>query len=218
MTSTDRTGSVFQYSKASGPKENREEKLKEQAASLSQVTEKTQQLDAEHQEIERQKQARLDAAEKLRQALSGFASGSDITFIRRKDVPTLRIANTSLFVNGEMSLKPEAQDLLKKVATAVMPQLKDHAIRLENFTDNDPISGTMKAKYPSNYELSAARAAVVARFLASEGKIPADHIIVVGRGEQNPIGSNDTKDGRAKNRRTEILLEPLDLSVNGTAQ
>jgi chemotaxis protein MotB len=188
---------------------NREEKLQEQASTLAQATEKTQQLATEHQ-------AQTEANEKIKQLFTHLDTGNDIAVVQRKDTPVLRISNTALYLTGEMTLKPEAQQWLKKLAAAVQPQIKDHALRLESFTDNDPITGTMKAKYTSNYELSGARAAAVARFLSSEAKIPADHIIVIGRSEQNPIASNETKDGRAKNRRLEILLEPLELSANGS--
>ena len=196
---------------------NREEKLKEQATSLAQVTEKTQQLDAEKQEADRQKKARTEATEKFRQSLSSLANGKDITLVLRKDTPTLRIQNTALFTTGTMNLKPEIQDLLKKLAAIAQPQLKDHALRLESFTDNDPITGSLKSKYPSNLELSSARAAAVARYFTNELKVPVDRVVAVGRGEQYPVLSNDAKDGRAQNRRLEILLEPLDLSATGSA-
>lgn len=196
---------------------NREEKLKEQATSLAQVTEKTQQLDAEKQEAERQKKARAEATEKLRQALAALANGKDITLVQRKETPTLRIQNTALFNTGEMTLRAETQELLKKLAAIAQPYLKDHALRLESFTDNDPITGTLKAKYPSNLELSSARAAAVARYLTGDVKMPVDRIIAVGRGEQYPVSPNTSKEGRIQNRRLEILLEPLDLSATGAS-
>lgn len=193
---------------------NRDEKLQEQASSLAQVTEKTQQLDAEHKEAEKQKQLQAEATEKWRQALQGLTSGSEITLVKRKDIPTLRILNSSLFASGEMSLKPDAQELLKKIGNLAAPQLKDHSLRLESFTDNDPIVNSMKSKYASNYELSEARAAIVARFLATSAKVPADRIVIVGRGEQFPTATNDTNQGKALNRRLEILLEPIDFSAS----
>lgn len=196
---------------------NREEKLKEQATSLAQVTEKTQQLDAEKQEAERQKKARAEANDKLREALATLANGKDIVIVQRKETPTLRIQNTALFNSGEMTLRPEIQTLLKKLAAIAQPQLKDHALRLESFTDSDPIAGSLKAKYPSNLELSSARAAAVARYFTNDIKVPIDRVVAVGRGEQYPVGPNTTKEGRAQNRRLEILLEPLDLSATEAA-
>lgn len=196
---------------------NREEKLKEQATSLAQVTEKTQQLDAERQEAERAKKARSEAVDQLRKTFESLANGKDIVVVMRKDTPTLRVPNASLFVSGEMTLKPSIQEWFKKLAAAAQSQLKDHALRLESFTDNDPITGPTKSKYPTNLELSSARAATVARFLTGEVKIPTDRVVAVGRGEQFPVAPNATNEGKAKNRRLEILLEPLDLSATGAS-
>ena len=86
-------------------------------------------------------------------------------------------------------------------------QVEDKVIRVEGHTDNLKIHGALAQKYPTNWELSAARAVNVARYLQKQG-IDPDILSATAFGEHKPVASNDTKEGRAKNRRIEIVLLP----------
>lgn len=113
-----------------------------------------------------------------------------------------------LFDTGKAELKPEAQQVLKELAVelAKLP----HHLRVEGHTDNVPIHNAL---YPSNWELSAARAVRVVRFLIEAGGLDPGRLSAVGYGEYRPIASNETPEGRARNRRVDIVLLQDELSA-----
>jgi chemotaxis protein MotB len=85
-------------------------------------------------------------------------------------------------------------------------ELGGHRVRIEGHTDSVPIS---TARFSSNWELSASRAAGVARFFVEQGLDP-ERLTAAGLGEFHPIAPNDSREGRARNRRIEIVLVPVD--------
>ena len=95
-----------------------------------------------------------------------------------------------------------AQRLAKFLADA------DYLVSVVGHTDNQRMSRTLAKKYPSNWELAGARAAGVARFLVDNG-VDATQVVASSRGEYDPVASNDTPEGRAQNRRIQIILRPL---------
>ncbi len=105
-----------------------------------------------------------------------------------------------LFESGEASLGPLANDVLQEVI-AMLGDAKN-PVTVEGYTDNVPIS---TARYASNWELSAARAASVVRAFAGLG-IDPDRLAAVGYGEQHPVATNATPEGRAHNRRVTIVV------------
>lgn len=133
------------------------------------------------------------------QATLGLHDSFWIEFSERGMV--IHFTDRVLFDTGRAELKPEARELLLVLAR----QLKDlpHAIRVEGHTDNVPIHNAL---YASNWELSAARAVRVVRFLIETGGIDPRRLAAVGYGEYRPIASNDTAEGRARNRRVDIVL------------
>ncbi|HHW18203.1 MAG TPA: OmpA family protein, partial [Firmicutes bacterium] len=86
----------------------------------------------------------------------------------------------------------------------------DNPIRVEGHTDNWPISTD---KFPSNWELSTARATNVVRFLIEEAGIQPERLQAAGYGEYHPIDSNDTPEGRQRNRRVDVILMRPSLSA-----
>jgi chemotaxis protein MotB len=89
----------------------------------------------------------------------------------------------------------------------ILATASDKVIRVEGHTDNAPIGGNLAKKYPTNWELSAARALNVVRYLEKQGIDP--HILsAVAFGEHRPAAPNDTPEGRTKNRRIAIVLQP----------
>ena len=87
----------------------------------------------------------------------------------------------------------------------ILKSVTDKAIRIEGHTDNVKIGGVLAQKYPTNWELSAARAVNVTRFLQAQGLNPED-LGAVAYGENKPVADNETPEGRAQNRRIEINL------------
>lgn len=107
-----------------------------------------------------------------------------------------------LFDTGKAQLKKEALEILSILSEQLI-QYQDNYIKIEGHTDNVPIRTT---QYPSNWYLSSARAISVAEFLISEKGFDPEIMSADGRGEYAPIASNDTPEGRAKNRRVEIFI------------
>ena len=110
-----------------------------------------------------------------------------------------------LFDSGEATLKPEGQAVLEKVAAVLASA--NRAIQVHGHTDNVPIQGRLAERFPTNWELSAARAVNVVRFLEKAGLDPTT-LSATGLSQYRPRESNDTDSGRRRNRRIEILLVP----------
>ncbi len=120
---------------------------------------------------------------------------------------SVNMVDKILFNSGEANVKPEGEKVLLKVGTA-LKTIQDKAIRVEGHTDNVPIAGSLRERFPSNWELSTARATAVVRYLQEKAGIPPERLIAAGYGEHRPIAPNLTPEGRAQNRRIEIVLVP----------
>jgi chemotaxis protein MotB len=123
-----------------------------------------------------------------------------INFKKSQDRIHFNISNPMLFASGQAVLKSEASVLLEKIAGIL--NLVPYEIRVEGHTDNIPIH---TVKYPSNWELSSSRALAVVRRFVTFGVKPS-RFQAIGYGEFRPIATNDTRAGRAINRRVEISI------------
>jgi len=112
-----------------------------------------------------------------------------------------------LFPSGRAEITPEGLKVLERVGN-VLKNAKDKVIRVEGHTDNVPITGKLQETYPTNWELSSARAINVVRFLQEKVGIDPSDLRAVGMSEYHPVASNDTPDGCSQNRRIEITLIP----------
>ena len=113
-----------------------------------------------------------------------------------------------LFDSGKAEVSTRGEEVLTRLG-AVLATVEDKQIQVSGHTDDSPM-GTpeLKEKYPTNWELSAARAVNVVRFLAEKASVPPSRLIAAGHGQYQPIATNATPKGRALNRRIEILLLP----------
>ena len=144
---------------------------------------------------------------KMTEALVGFEK-SDLTVETRADGNVyVSLSEKLLFKSGSTAVDPKGVDAIKKVAE-VLAKNPDIAIRVEGHTDNVPLKGSGDMK--DNWDLSVLRATNVAKIIQNNG-VPATRIIASGRGESMPVADNSTTEGKARNRRTEIILSP-DLS------
>jgi chemotaxis protein MotB len=109
-----------------------------------------------------------------------------------------------LFASGQANLSPRSDALLAEIAQ-LLQLAGGHPIDVEGNTDNVPVHG----QYPSNWELSTARASTVVRFLVEQGLAPS-RLVAVGYSDQQPIASDATAAGRARNRRVEIVVKRVD--------
>ncbi|MBW2232563.1 MAG: OmpA family protein [Deltaproteobacteria bacterium] len=118
----------------------------------------------------------------------------------------LNVSDELLFASGSARINEGGRKLLERVAAQIADE--DAIISVEGHTDNVAISRSLKDRYPTNWELAAARACSVVRLLSENGVEPI-RLRAVSRGPFVPIMSNDTREGRKKNRRTELILRPL---------
>lgn len=164
-------------------------------------------------------------SEKMASRLQLEINSGDVKIINRGEWLELSIQSSVLFGSGQADLSAPARGLLQK--TALLLQDGENPIQVEGFTDNIPIE---TPQFPSNWELSASRAAAVVRWFIELGVDPA-RLAAVGYGEQRPLASNDTEEGRGQNRRISIIVsarkqdaepeaktpEPVDYKLSGTA-
>lgn len=116
----------------------------------------------------------------------------------------IRFPDKVLFDSGKADLKSGALDTLKALGETLNDeQFADKLIRVEGHTDNVPINTLI---YPSNWELSGARSSNVVKFFQEEALMDPTRLSVTGYGEYRPIESNDTAEGRARNRRVDIVI------------
>ncbi len=170
-------------------------KLKSDIASLQK---------AKEEEVQKTSKTYEDMLDKMKNEI---AQGQ-VTISELKGKLTVNMLNAILFDSGKAEVKPEGVAVLQKVVE-ILKNVKDKAIRIEGHTDNVQISGELARRYPTNWELSAVRAINVARFLQSQGIDPT-LLSACAYGEYRPVAPNDTEEGKAKNRRIEIILVPKD--------
>jgi chemotaxis protein MotB len=131
----------------------------------------------------------------------------EVTIKEFQESLSLNFVDRILFEFGKADLTPEGEKILKKVGEA-LKNIKGKKIRVTGHTDNIPIRPDFVYKFPSNWELSSARAASVVRYFQEKIGLDPEEMEAVGRSFYQPETSNDTKEGRARNRRVEILIAP----------
>lgn len=148
--------------------------------------------------------------ENLVKDLKGEIEKGEIKVTQIRDRLTVNLVEKILFDSGRAEVKPQGKEILKKVGN-ILKEVKDKDIRVEGYTDNVPIGGALRQKFATNWELSTQRATNVLRFLQDEAGVDGTRLAAVGFGEFRPIAGNDTLEGRAENRRIEIVLVPADI-------
>lgn len=138
--------------------------------------------------------------EEIDKELEEQGIGTSVTTTIEKRGLVISFNNAVLFESGSAAVKSENIGALLAVAKTIATL--DSFIRVEGHTDNIPIHSGV---YPSNWELSSARAATVVRIFVSQN-IPSNKIVAVGYGENRPVADNTTTNGRAKNRRIDIIV------------
>jgi chemotaxis protein MotB len=121
-----------------------------------------------------------------------------------------------LFDSGDASISPRGAEVLARLG-GVLAKVEDKTIQVSGHTDDSPPSARLAATFPSNWELSTARAVNVVRFLQEKANVPARRLMATGHGDTQPVASNATPKGRARNRRIEVLLTPVLPSVKKAA-
>ena len=190
------------------------EDLREARATLTRDVEqlsKTKELLTEHL---RKRESEVAELSQLKGTYSGLVSelesevaAGQIQIEQLRDGIRLNLPQDILFPSGSAALDPRGEAVLRKVASKLHEH--DHRIEVQGHTDNVPLSGALAARYGTNWELAAARAARVVRLLEEE-KIDPGRLSAISYGEHAPVASNDDPEGRARNRRIEIRLIPIE--------
>jgi chemotaxis protein MotB len=163
---------------------------------------------AEERHLDQKREKRIkDTYEKLLAELRDEVEKKETVIQRVREKLMVTFINKVLFDTGKSSITSTGEHKLKKVAT-ILSDVKEGSIKVSGHTDNVPIAFHNRSKYPSNWELSTARAAAVVRFLIDQGNLIPENIEAVGHSFFKPVAGNDTPDGRAQNRRVEIAIVP----------
>jgi chemotaxis protein MotB len=139
----------------------------------------------------------------LRQTLSNQVAHHTVSIQMGRDGLVISMREAGFFTSGSATPRPETMETLKQIVAAVGPTPYD--LRVEGHTDNIPIHND---EFDSNWELSSARATGIARIVLATGAIVPDRLSAAGYAEFHPVDSNDTPDGRAKNRRVDLVILP----------
>jgi len=144
--------------------------------------------------------------EKLNTQLQAEVKSDQVQIQKLQDQLKITIVNEILFPEGGYEIDKKGEETLDKIVPT-LKTLQNQKIEVQGYTDNVPIGPELKSRFPSNWELSTARATDVVRYLVKKGVNP-NIISASGFGDTHPVASNDTPQGRAKNRRIEIVLRP----------
>lgn len=161
-------------------------------------------------EIEAETTRRNEIYAQFVNRLKTMIDGGQLTVSIEQGRIVINLPNNVLFKSGSANLNPESTEAITPIAAA-MSQFSDRRFQIEGHTDNNPIN---TARFPSNWELSTARALAVVHLLTDLGVTP-ENISAAGFGEFHPRASNESDEGRELNRRIEIIMLPnLDILSN----
>lgn len=150
-------------------------------------------------QVQREKMKNM--AREIMNALAPLVQQGKVRLLETSRGVTIEIADSALFSVGQAVLSNESALALRAVAEVIATA--DFPVTIEGHTDNVPIK---TAQFPSNWELSAVRATTVLRIFADAG-VPAERLTAIGYGDTRPVESNDTIEGRARNRRVSIQID-----------
>jgi chemotaxis protein MotB len=184
------------------------------AASVEQLTARRADLETSLETREAEVAASRQEIDRLRATYDGLVqdlqsevAAGRIQIEQLREGLRLNLAQEVLFPPGSAELGPEGDAVMRKVA-ARLAELP-HRVEVQGHSDDRPITGALARRYPTNWELAGARAASVVRLLERLG-VDAARLQAVSFGATRPVASNDTPDGRARNRRIELRLVPPD--------
>ena len=189
---TKREALAEQYAVLSADKLSLEERVAALSSDLSETEEKVADLTSTYDGLVADLQAEVTSGQ--------------IEIVRMRDGIRLDISDEILFPSGSSQLDEQGSEVIRKVARQLAGA--PNPIRVEGHTDDVPISAGLAKRYPSNWELGAARASSVVRLLEGQG-IDGTRMQAISSGQWEPRVANDSVQGRARNRRIAILLLPV---------
>lgn len=158
-------------------------------------------------DLEKQKQQVTQASKTLEDEMRSQLESKDVTISKLQGKLTVNILDNVMFDSGEAILKPDGQEVLKKIA-AILTEHPQLMIQVVGHTDNVPIRPAARSRFITNWELSTARALAAVHFLTDQSGIDPRRVGAVGYGEFHPVADNATAEGRARNRRIAVTILP----------
>jgi outer membrane protein OmpA-like peptidoglycan-associated protein len=200
----------------------REEFLQDKETKLAEEESQIESMGRQTQTQSEQNQAQTAVVKKFNDTVRKLVK-DDTDVVVRGGRPVLRVPSSIFFAFGETSLKPEGKAMLSQLAKSLNGQLDNFELRIETFADeaeSDNAAGTPPAVPPdpkakpvpkphdmTSWDLTGVRAAAIARYFQDQTSLPFQNVIVVPRGDSQPIVA-DGKEGHARNRRIEITIAP----------
>lgn len=191
-----------------------EAKEKDAEAKLEQAESERAALKASNDELSKSVQVKDEELAKLKQTenelqdkLKGEIKAGDIVLTNDGGKLRVGLVDKVLFNSGEAAINKRGENVLTRVGS-ILKEVTDRQILVSGHTDKQPIGEKRAAQFPTNWELSTARATTVVRFLQEKAGVPGERLVASGYGEFHPVASNKSSTGRARNRRIEILLVP----------
>jgi len=140
----------------------------------------------------------------LRTSLQQEISNKEITITQLRGQLTVNLMDKILFDSGKADIKPDGKKVLDKIAQTFLNRFPDREIRVEGHTDDRPYRGSALG----NWDLSTDRAISAVRYLQEHAGVEPTRLAAVGYAHYRPIDTNETAEGRARNRRIEIIVMP----------
>jgi chemotaxis protein MotB len=173
------------------------------SAKDAELLDKVKRMDELTRKLDAQTAALSGLRKKVADALVNFKS-DELTVTQKDGKIYVSLSEKLLFKSGSADVDPKGKDAIGQLA-AVLNANSDIGVLVEGHTDSIPIAS---GRFKDNWELSAARATSIVRLLTVDHKLDPKRVTAAGRGEFIPVASNRDADGRARNRRTEIILTP----------
>jgi chemotaxis protein MotB len=201
-------------SESSGQLTKQNNSLSELKAKIDQLEKEKDDLRAAQMQLEGQVKVRDEELARLKSTYDALQDkmkkeigSGDIRLTQAGGKLQVDFIDKILFDSGDATISKRGEEVLGRVG-AVLATITDKQITVSGHTDNARITEKLQETYPTNWELSAARAINVVRFLQEKAGVPEKMINASAYGPYHPIASNNTPQGRARNRRIEILLTP----------
>ena len=188
-------------------KSSLEEQVNKLTADVDALQAKVKELSPKAQKAEQLEKA-TQTYQDLQKKLEKEIQEGKVQVKEMKDRLTMTMVDKIIFPSGSAEISKEGKEVLDKVV-AILKEVKDKRIQVEGHTDNVPIVSVLKKRFPTNWELSTARATEVVRYVQETGGLDPKLLSATGYSEYQPVASNDTDEGKHKNRRIEIILLPI---------
>jgi chemotaxis protein MotB len=183
------------------------DKIKEAESGIEDLEQRISKLFGEKNLLKTQMDQLKSTHASMVSELKNEVKKKEVTIEELEDKLTITFVDRILFEFGKANISPGGREILTRVGK-ILKNAKDKKIRVVGHTDNVAIMKEYRYKFPSNWELSAARAAAVVRHFQEEIGIDPENLEAVGHSFYDPVATNETEEGRAQNRRVNIVIAP----------